>query len=108
MQILRGAHRTAQELQNPTSDAAIEFVKEYKSGIYKKLGEWTVTGAALGTGGAAMLTYYYGLPFFEFVVAQGPLLKAYLADTFQNPQLMQIVDAIDRVRGKMLEEEVES
>jgi hypothetical protein len=37
VQILRGAHRTAQDLQDPQSDEAKLFVKEYKSGIYKKM-----------------------------------------------------------------------
>ena len=105
VQILRGAYRIAQELQNPQSDEARHFAKEYKSGIYKKLGEWTVTGSvaaasasvAVGTGAL----YYYGTPFFEFVVTQEPWLKAFLAVAFDNPQLTQIVDWVTALRAKL-------
>jgi hypothetical protein len=106
VQILRGAHRIAQDLQNPTSEEAKNFVKEYKSGIYKKLGEWTVTGSVAGVASVAAGTgtalYFYGLPFFEFVVTQGPWLKAYLAIAFESRQLVQVVDVITSIRARLV------
>jgi hypothetical protein len=101
-QILRGAHQAALDLQDPKSDEAKNFIKEYKSGIYKKLGEWTVVSAAFGVVSAATITYYYGVPFFEFVAAQSNLFRAVLVDIFQNPQLTQIVDSVLALRAKLI------
>ena len=102
-QILRGAYRVAQDIQDPKSEEAKILVKEYKSGMYKKLGEWTITasvaGVASATTGIGAVVYVYGMPFFEFVVAQGPLLKAYLALAFQNSQIVQLVDVISALRN---------
>ena len=101
VQILRGAHRVAQDLQDPNSEEARALVKEYKSGIYKELGAWTVKGAAAGIVGAGATAYFYGIPFMEFVVAHGQLLKAYLPMAFQNPELTRIVDVIIGIRIKL-------
>jgi shikimate kinase len=98
VQILRGGHRIASELQDPTSEESKTFAKEYKAGIYKEMASWTVRGAIAG---AAATTYLYGVPFFEFVVTQGPWLKAYLVVAFQNPELVRIVDVITAIREKM-------
>jgi hypothetical protein len=105
VQILRGAYRVAQDIQDPRTDDAKELVKEYKAGIYKKLGEWTVIGAATAATATAVAvgttTYMYSIPFFEFVVSHGPSLKAYLAITFQNVQLTNIIDAIAAIRARL-------
>lgn len=107
LQILRGAHRIAQDLHDPQSDEAKSFVKEYKGGIYKKLGEWSVTGAVAGgvslATAASAAIYYYGLPFLEFVAANAPWLKAYLAITFENRQLLNVVDAVTALRARILQ-----
>lgn len=96
VQIMRGAYRLGQELQNPDAEEAKAFVKEYKSGIYKKLGEWTLTGAMVAVGtaavGAGTAAYYYGVPFFEFAVVNSDWLKGYLAVAFDNPVLVRMVD----------------
>jgi Leucine Rich repeats (2 copies)/Bacterial translation initiation factor IF-2 associated region len=106
VQVMRGAYRTAQELQDPQSEEAKTFVKEYKAGAYKKLGEWTITGSVVAAGGAIAAAgtalYYASTPFFEFVVTQGPWLKAYLAIAFDNPQLVQIIDWMTGLRAKLL------
>ena len=102
VQILRGGHQIAQELQNPSSEEAKNFAKEYKAGLYKEVAAWTVRGAVAGVAGAGAAVYYYGLPFFEFVVAQAPWLKAYLAITFQNPELVRIVDVVEAIRAKLI------
>jgi hypothetical protein len=104
IQILRSAHRLAHDLLDPESDEARSFAKEYKSGAYKKMGEWTVTGVAVGGVSAALLAYYQAGPFFEFVITYSEPLKAYLGDAFQNPQLLQIVDSIAVIRERVLGE----
>jgi hypothetical protein len=102
VQILRGAYRVAQDLLKPQSEEARQFANEYKAGIYKKLGEWTMTGAVAATISAGTAVYLYGVPFFEFVVTQGPSLKEYIAVAFQSEQLAQIVDSIMWLRLKLL------
>ena len=62
--------------------------------MYKKLGEWTITGSAVGVAGGATAVYWYGIPFVEFVSLNASLLKAYLILAFQNPQLISVVDSI--------------
>jgi hypothetical protein len=101
VQILRGALRTAHDLQDPKSDEARVLVKEYKSGIYKKLGEWTITGAALGTTGAVAATYLYGIPFFEFVIGNSDLFKIFIGNSFNNPQLTHIMDSVVNFRNRL-------
>jgi multidrug efflux pump subunit AcrA (membrane-fusion protein) len=102
VQILRGGHRVAQDLQNPGSEEAKAFAKEYKAGLYKEMAAWTARGAAVGVAGAGTAVYFYGLPFFEFVVANGPWLKAYLSLAFQNPELTRIVDVVTAIRMKIV------
>jgi hypothetical protein len=59
-------------------------------------------GVAVGAGAAL---YVYAAPFFEFVVEHASWLKAYLAITFENAPLSQIVDAIRGVRARLSESE---
>jgi Leucine-rich repeat (LRR) protein len=104
VQIVRGAYRVVKDLQDVRSDEAKNFVKEYKSGIYKKMGEWTVTGAVAAVLSAATATYWYGVPFVEFVAANAPLLKAYLAIVFQSSPIVQVVDGIVSARARLLQD----
>jgi hypothetical protein len=105
-QILRGAHRIAADLCDPRTDEARNFAKAYKAGIYNKLGQLTVAGSAavaMSAGATAIAgIYFYATPFFDFVVTQAPLLKAYLAIAFQNPQLVQMIDSMIAIRNKIL------
>jgi len=97
VQILRGAYRVAQDIQDPRTDDAKELVKEYKAGIYKKLvngplSEQLPRRLRRQSPSVQRLTCTV-FRFFEFVVSHGPSLKAYLAITFQNVQLTNIIDA---------------
>ena len=90
IEIMRSSLIAAQELTNPKSKEAERFASEYKSGIYKKLGEATVVGVAA----TALTMLYFVVPFFEFVVAQSPHFKDYLAIAFQNQQLSQLIEFV--------------
>jgi hypothetical protein len=103
VQILRGAHRVAQDLQDTESDEAKSFIKEYKSGIYKKLGELTIAGTTASVVGVGTALYFYGVPFLEFVVDNNIALKAFVGDAFQNPQLTQIIESIITLKSDIFD-----
>jgi len=105
VQILRGAYRVAQDIQDPRTDDAKELVKEYKAGIYKNwvngpLSEQLPRRLRRQSPSVQRLTCTV-IPFFEFVVSHGPSLKADLAITFQNVQLTNIIDAIAAIRARL-------
>jgi hypothetical protein len=56
-------------------------LKEYRSGIYRGLG--TITATAM-----------VGWPIISFVANNAEVLKAFVQGTFQNPTLIEIIDAI--------------
>jgi hypothetical protein len=97
IQLVRRAYLTCQSLANPQTDEDRELASEYQKGVAKAAGAATV--------GAAVATVTYGVPyaasFFEFVVAHAAAMKEYIAVAFQNPQLNQVIDAIEYVRTKL-------
>jgi hypothetical protein len=93
-QILRRAYIFCRDIIDPKSEQAEQLSAEYKKGISKAVGAFTVTAVATSFTVAGANA---GL-FFEFVAAQAPLLKHYILVTFQSAQLAQIVEIIEAAR----------
>jgi hypothetical protein len=67
--------------------------KEYRGGGYKAMGAGTVTLAGTEWVGVTQVSK----PFIEFVVRHADALKSYVMLTFQNPQLVEIINWIVRL-----------
>ncbi|MEX0953879.1 MAG: hypothetical protein WDZ83_01550 [Rhizobiaceae bacterium] len=100
--LILGAYATVRDLADPNSEEARIAVKEIKSGFYKAAG----AGAAAGAAGVAAASYFHGWQFVEFVAANAPMFKHYVATVYSNIQLEQVIDYIklirDRVRAQSL------
>jgi hypothetical protein len=89
--VLANAYKVAQELRNPDSDEAKFAAKEFRSGAYKKLGEAAIAVPVIA---ASFGAYNYGFVFLDFVASNSTQLKAYAQVAYQNPQIVQMIDAM--------------
>lgn len=101
IQLIRRAYQTCQSLADPKTDEDRAIVAEYKKGIAQ--------GAGVATLGAIVATTTHAAPhaasFFEFVIQHALPMKQYIAVAFQNPQLGQVIDAIEYVRARLNNEQ---
>lgn len=96
-QLVRRAYLTCLSIADPKTEEDQSLVDEYKRGIARGAGT-----AAIGTAVAATtFAAPYAVSFFEFVVHNAASIREYFAIASQNPQLVQVVDAIEYVRGGM-------
>ena len=86
MQTIRRAYLFCQDIIDPQTEEARALSDEYKKGAAKAGGATTVGAASYGAS--------YAASFFEFVVANSGFLKEYIVVTFQNGQLIEIIDAM--------------
>jgi hypothetical protein len=84
-QIIRQGYLLVEALANPDSQEA----KELRLGVARGLGYGIATTAAI------TLTNHIALPFLEFVATNLPVFKQYVVVAFQNPQMIEIVDALE-------------
>ena len=97
IQLVRRAYATCQSLADPKTDEDRALLVEYEKGIAHGAGTATVGAVVAATAYSAP----YAATFFEFVVQHAEAVKQYMAIAFQNPQLGQVIDAIEYVRAKL-------
>ena len=97
VRFILGAYDVVYRLRDPGSEEAKNFVKEYKSGIFKKMGEITAVSAVTGAAAVA----YYSIPMFEFVTSHSRFFQDYATMVLSSNQIVEIINIAVRIKSSL-------
>lgn len=101
-QLLRRSYLATQRMLDPKTEQDNLLAGEFDKGLAKSAGELTAKGtAAIATAAAAATATAiasHSSPIIDFVVSNASAIKEFIAISFNNPHLLQIVDAISSIR----------